>query len=238
MIHLEGIGKTYRTPGAAIDALVGVNLEIPAGQFVVVRGPSGCGKTTLLSLIGGLATPTVGRVRVEGEDLGAMSPERRAAFRAHHIGFVFQTFHLLPYLSVWRNVALAAIPGDAASAEDRARELLARFGLEHRLEHRPGELSTGECQRVAIARALLNKPSLLLADEPTGNLDSENACAVLDLIAGFHREGGTVVLVTHEEWIADRAQRAIVLREGRIVPDGVGLVHSPVDPDTPVSHDL
>ncbi len=238
MIHLEGIGKTYRTPGAAIDALVGVNLEIPAGQFAVVRGPSGCGKTTLLSLIGGLATPTVGRVRVKGEDLGPMSPERRAAFRAHHIGFVFQTFHLLPYLSVWRNVALAAIPGEAASAADRARDLLARFRLEHRLEHRPGELSTGECQRVAIARALLNRPSLLLADEPTGNLDSENASAVLDLIAGFHREGGTVVLVTHEEWITRQAQRVILLREGRIVPNGAESPQSPSAPDVPASQDL
>jgi len=238
MIHLEGIGKTYRTPGAAIDALVGVNLEIPAGQFAVVRGPSGCGKTTLLSLIGGLATPTVGRVRVEGEDLGPMSPERRAAFRAHHIGFVFQTFHLLPYLSVWRNVALAAIPGEAASAADRARDLLARFRLEHRLEHRPGELSTGECQRVAIARALLNRPSLLLADEPTGNLDSENASAVLDLIAGFHREGGTVVLVTHEEWITRQAQRVILLREGRIVPNGAESPQPPSAPDAPASQDL
>jgi len=238
MIHLEGIGKTYRTPGAAIDALVGVNLEIPAGQFAVVRGPSGCGKTTLLSLIGGLATPTVGRVCVEGEDLGPMSPERRAAFRARHIGFVFQTFHLLPYLSVWRNVALAALPGEAASAADRARDLLARFHLEHRLEHRPAELSTGECQRVAIARALLNKPSLLLADEPTGNLDSENASAVLDLIAGFHREGGTVVLVTHEEWITRQAQRVILLREGRIAPNGAELPQPPSNPDIPASQDL
>ncbi len=230
MVHLDAISKTYRTPGAAIHALDGVSLEIPAGQFAVVRGPSGCGKSTLLSLIGGLASPTAGRVRVAGEDLGAMSPERRAAFRGRRIGFVFQTFHLLPYLSVWRNVALAALPGEVASAADRARGLLARFRLEHRLEHRPGELSTGECQRVAIARALLNQPSLLLADEPTGNLDAENAAAVLDLIAAFHRDGGTVVLVTHQEWVGRYAQRVIPLRDGHIVPNADGDPRSPLPP--------
>jgi len=222
MVDLDEITKTYRTPGTAIHALDGVSLEIPAGQFAAVQGPSGCGKSTLLSLIGGLASPSAGRVQVAGEDLGAMSPERRAAFRARRIGFVFQTFHLLPYLSVWRNVALAAIPGEAGSAGDRARDLLARFRLDHRLEHRPGELSTGECQRVAIARALFNHPSLLLADEPTGNLDAENAAAVLELIAAYHRDGGTVVLVTHQEWIAQYAQRVILLRDGRIVPKGNG----------------
>jgi len=222
MVDLDAISKAYRTPHAAVHALDGVSLAIPAGQFAVVRGPSGCGKSTLLSLIGGLATPTAGCVRVAGEDLGAMSPEQRAAFRARCIGFVFQTFHLLPYLSVWRNVALAALPGEVASAADRARELLARFRLDHRLGHRPGELSTGECQRVAIARAMLNRPSLLLADEPTGNLDAENASAVLELIAAFHRDGGTVVLVTHQEWVGRYAQRVILLRDGRVVPNGDG----------------
>ncbi len=219
MIHLEEVDKTYRASGAAVRALAGVSLEIPVGEFAVVRGPSGSGKTTLLSLVGGLATPTGGRVRVADEDLGAMSSGLRAAFRARRIGFVFQTFHLVPYLSVWDNVALAAIPDEHASAKDRARELLARFRLEHRLAHRPGELSTGECQRVAIARALLNRPSLLLADEPTGNLDSENAASIVELIAAYHREGGTVVLVTHEEWIARYAGRVILLRDGRVVPD-------------------
>ncbi len=219
MLHLEEVDKTYRASAGPVRALAGVNLEIPPGHFAMVRGPSGSGKTTLLSLIGGLATPTGGHVRVSGEDLAAMSPGARAAFRARRIGFVFQTFHLLPYLDVWHNVALAALPGEYATAKDRARELLARFGLEHRLKHRPGELSTGECQRVAIARALLNKPSLLLADEPTGNLDPENAAAILDLIAAYHHDGGTVLLVTHQDWLTRYAQRVIVLREGRIVSD-------------------
>jgi ABC-type lipoprotein export system ATPase subunit len=219
MLHLEQVEKTYHAADGAVRALAGVNLEIPAGQFAIVRGPSGSGKTTLLSLIGGLASPTSGRVRVAGEDLTTMSPGVRAAFRARRIGFVFQTFHLLPYLDVWHNVALASLPDEQAKAKDRARELLARFGLEHRLKHRPAELSTGECQRVAIARALLNRPSLLLADEPTGNLDPDNATAILDLIVQYHRDGGTVVLVTHQEWVARYAQHVILLREGRIVPD-------------------
>lgn len=219
MLHLEDVEKTYHASNGPVRALAGVSLEIPTGQFAVVRGPSGSGKTTLLSLIGGLATPTAGRVRVAGEDLSAMSPGARAAFRARHIGFVFQTFHLLPYLDVLGNVTLAGLPGDGATAKDRARELLTRFGLEHRLKHRPGELSTGECQRVAIARALLNQPALLLADEPTGNLDSDNAAAILDLIASYHCDGGTVVLVTHQEWATRYAQRVIQLRDGGVVPE-------------------
>jgi ABC-type lipoprotein export system ATPase subunit len=219
MVHLEAVEKTYQASRGTVRALAGVSLEIPAGQFAVVRGPSGSGKSTLLSLIGGLASPSGGHVRVAGEDLATMSAGARAAFRARRIGFVFQTFHLLPYLDVWQNVALAALPGERGSAKDRARELLVRFRLQDRLQHRPAELSTGECQRVAIARALLNKPSLLLADEPTGNLDAENATAILELIGAYHREGGTVILVTHQEWIARHAQRVIALRDGRVVPD-------------------
>jgi len=218
MIRLEQVSKVYRTPGGAVRALGGVDLEVPVGQFAVVQGPSGCGKSTLLSLIGGLAGPTSGRVVVAGEDLGQMSASGRAEFRARRLGFVFQTFHLLPYLDIQSNVALAALPGEHDSAGDRARELLQRFRLDHRLGHRPAELSIGECQRVAIARALLNRPSLLLADEPTGNLDSDSACAVLDLIAAFHREGGTVVLVTHQDWVARYGERVIALRDGAIGP--------------------
>lgn len=227
MIHLDEVEKAYQGAGGAVCALAGVSLEIRAGQFAVVQGPSGSGKSTLLSLIGGLATPTKGRVRVASEDLTAMTPGARAAFRARRIGFVFQTFHLLPYLDVWHNVALAALPGELATAKDRARELLVRFGLEPRLRHRPAELSTGECQRAAIARALLNKPTLLLADEPTGNLDPENACATVDLIAAYHREGGTVVLVTHQEWITRYAQRVLMLRDGKIAPNPGFLSQKP-----------
>mgnify|MGYP000082520617 CR=1 FL=1 len=225
MLRLERVEKTYATSAGPVHALAGIDLVVPSGQFAIVRGPSGSGKTTLLSLIGGLATPTAGRVHVAGEDLAAMSPAQRAAFRARSIGFVFQTFHLLPYLDVLENVALAGLPGQKAAARDRARELLARFGLDHRRTHRPAELSTGECQRVAIARALLNRPALLLADEPTGNLDVDNAAAILDLIAQYHKDGGTVVLVTHQEWVSRYGERVIALQGGTIVHDsGNGLV--------------
>ena len=219
MVQLDEVEKTYQKSGGVVRALAGVTVQIFSGEFTVIRGPSGSGKSTLLGLIGGLSSPTKGKIRVAGKDLTTMSPGARAEFRARQIGFVFQTFHLLPYLDVCQNVALAALPGESTSAEARARDLLTRFRLEHRLGHRPGELSTGECQRVAIARALLNRPSLLLADEPTGNLDSENACATVELIAAYHRDGGTVVLVTHQEWIARYAQRVIQLREGRIVAE-------------------
>jgi len=225
MLRLEQVEKTYPSPAGPVRALAGIDLEVPRGQFAIVRGPSGSGKTTLLNLIGGLAAPTAGRIQVAGEDLAAMSPSQRAAFRARSIGFVFQTFHLLPYLDVLENVVLAALPGQGAAARERARQLLARFGLDHRQTHRPGELSTGECQRVAIARALLNQPSLLLADEPTGNLDVNSATAILDLIAQYHKDGGTVVLVTHQDWVTSYGDRVIVLQGGRITEDrGSGLV--------------
>ncbi len=217
MICITDVEKTYQGSNGAVCALAGVTLEIPPGQFAVVQGPSGSGKSTLLSLIGGLARPTKGNVRVAGEDLVAMSSGARASFRARRIGFVFQTFHLLPYLDVWHNVALAALPGERIAVEERARNLLVRFGLENRLGHRPGELSTGECQRVAMARALLNNPALLLADEPTGNLDPKIASATIELVSDYHREGGTVVVVTHQDWMTRFAERVIELRDGRIV---------------------
>ena len=217
MIHLAQVSKIYRGLDGPVQALSEVSLDVEAGEFVVVRGPSGCGKSTLLGVVGGLTTPSSGQVRVAGEDLTAVSARARTQFRARQIGFVFQMFHLFPYLSVLENVAAAAMPQVVAKPRPRAQELLDRFHLSHRLRHRPSELSTGECQRVAIARALINQPSLILADEPTGNLDPENAEAVLDLLLGFHREGGTVLLVTHQELAARHAQRTILLREGRVV---------------------
>jgi ABC-type lipoprotein export system ATPase subunit len=220
VIHLEQVTKTYATADGPVHALSGVNLDLASGQFVAVRGPSGCGKSTLLTLIGGLGTPTSGRVVVAGQDLASMSSAARAAFRAERIGFVFQTFHLLPYLTVVENVMTAALPGQPSAARQRAEELLTRFGLADRLRHRPTQLSTGECQRVAIARALINRPALILADEPTGNLDGESAAGVLDLLAGFQGEGGTVLMVTHEEQAARYAQRRVLLRKGMIESDG------------------
>ena len=217
MISLNQVTKTYHAADGPVHALNEVSLEIDEGEFVAVRGPSGCGKSTLLTIVGGLATPTAGEVRVAGEDLQALSPAGRTRFRAERIGFVFQMFHLLPYLTVLDNVAAAALPGQQATARDRAGELLERFRLGSRLGHRPAELSAGERQRVAIARAMLNRPPLLLADEPTGNLDSESAEGVLDLLADHHRAGGTLLLVTHDTQAADRAQRVVVLREGAVV---------------------
>ena len=217
MIHLEGVSKTYQTSGGEVRALDGVNLDVGQGEFVAVRGPSGCGKSTLLTIIGGLATPSAGRVQVAGKDLGQLSPAGLSRFRRREVGFVFQTFQLLPYLDVLGNVMVAALPAASGGGAPRARELLERFQLGHRLRHRPAELSTGESQRVAIARALVNRPSLLLADEPTGNLDAQTSAGVLDLLGDFHRQGGTVLLVTHEESAAKRAQRTVLLCQGELV---------------------
>lgn len=216
MIQLEGVSKVYHTKEGDVRALDDVTLEVADGEFVAVRGPSGCGKSTLLAMIGGLAQPTSGKVVVAGEELGAMSTTQRAAFRAESIGFVFQMFHLLTYLTVVDNVLVAAPPGQGNALRARAMHLLESFGLESRKTHVPAELSTGERQRVAMARALLNNPKLLLADEPTGNLDEENAAAVMKWLAEFHSAGGTILLVTHEEHAAAGAQRTIHLRHGRL----------------------
>ena len=220
MIHLENVIKTYRTGNGQVHALSGVSLDVEPGEFVAIRGPSGCGKSTLLMITGGLGMPTSGRVVVAGVDLPAASAAARASFRARKVGFVFQMFHLLPYLSVLENVAAAALPGEHSAARQRAISLLEKFQLADRLQHRPAELSAGECQRVAIARALINRPQLILADEPTGNLDPTSAAGVLDLLADFRRDGGTVLLVTHQEQAVGYAQRTILLRNGSIERPG------------------
>ncbi|MBN2476832.1 MAG: ABC transporter ATP-binding protein [Pirellulales bacterium] len=216
MIHLEEVNKIYPTANGPVHALRDLSIDVEQGEFVAVRGPSGCGKSTLLMTVGGLVALTSGRVVVAGEDLRGASPATKARFRAEKIGFVFQMFHLLPYLTVLENVAAGAARGQQGAARRRAGELLDKFGLPHRLKHRPAELSAGERQRVAIARALVNRPQLVLADEPTGNLDPDNAGVVLDLLASFHHEGGTVLLVTHQERAASCAQRTILLRDGAI----------------------
>lgn len=214
MIEVLNASKVFATPQGDVRALDDVTLRIEEAQFVAICGPSGCGKSTLLSLVGGLASPTSGTVTVAGQPISQWSPARRAAFRADNVGFVFQLFHLLPYLNVLDNVLLAAA-SRRNGARERATELLVRFGLEDRLSHRPGELSVGQRQRVAMARAMLNAPRLLLADEPTGNLDAENAAALLDLLREYHAGGGTILLVTHEERAAQRAQRRLRMDRGR-----------------------
>ena len=207
MIHLRDVCKAYQRSEGPVLALDNVSLDVAPGEFVAVCGPSGCGKTTLLNLVGGLASPTSGRVEVAGADLAAMTSAERAEFRAHNLGFVFQLFHLLPYLTVKENVAAAAV--EQSDALRRAGQLLERFGLGDRLTHRPAELSAGQRQRAAIARALMNRPRLILADEPTGNLDAASGAEVLALLGEVHREGATLLLVTHDERAAARADRVV-----------------------------
>jgi putative ABC transport system ATP-binding protein len=216
MIALEHVCKAYDVAGVEVRALDDIVLEIPAGQFVVVRGPSGSGKSTLLALVGGLSRPSSGRIVVAGRDLAKLGPAALARFRAETVGFVFQTFHLLPYLNVVQNLALGATVGRESDAQRQAHSLLERFGLGHRRNHVPAQLSIGECQRVAIARAILKRPPLLLADEPTGNLDSANAGAVFDMLAAFHADGGTVVLATHQDQQRLSAPRTLSLCEGKL----------------------
>ncbi len=216
MIAIENVSKVYRTRDGEVRALDDVSLTVDPGQFVTVRGPSGCGKSTVLMAVAGMARPTSGRVLLDSEDLYRLPPRRRAAIRADKIGFVFQMFHLVPYLSAWENVLLPTLAG-ARPEGDAARQMVERLGLTDRLGHRPAELSTGERQRVALARALLTRPKLILADEPTGNLDPDNAEEVMGYLAEFHREGGTVLLVTHSDLADQYAQQTFRLERGRLV---------------------
>lgn len=221
MVRLEHVTKAYRGPEGEVRALDDVGLHITEGEFAAIQGPSGSGKTTLLLTVGGMVRPTEGTVTVAGTDLYALSGPRRAAFRAQTVGFVFQMFHLVPYLSVLENVLLPTMAKAAAGGRERAMELIERFGLADRAAHRPTELSAGEQQRVAMARALLNRPRLILADEPTGNLDPDSAHDVMGYVAQFHQEGGTVLVVTHEQLAAQYAQRTIRIRKGRLDEDPV-----------------
>lgn len=221
MIELVGVSKVYRTTHGEVRAVDDVTLAIAAGEFVALKGHSGSGKSTLLALLGGLALPSTGSVMVAGHNVGNLSSSERARFREENIGFVFQMFHLLPYLSVLDNVLVAAPAGSRAASRDYAKQLLHEFGMNERITHRPSQLSAGERQRVAMARALLNRPKLLLADEPTGNLDEKNAEALLDFLGGFHQAGGTIVLATHDERAAERADRITELSSGKVATSAV-----------------
>ncbi len=216
MVHPQRVSKIFRTQRGEVTALDEVSLDVKEGQFVVVRGPSGSGKTTLLFTIAGMLRPTSGRVLVNGRDVYAMSEGERARFRAQNLGFVFQMFHLVPYLTVLDNVLLASGPAHKRSLRAEATEFLERVHLSRREHHRPAELSAGEKQRVAVARALLNCPRLILADEPTGNLDPENADQIFASLAMFHRSGGTVIIVTHGTAADRHADCIFYLRDGRI----------------------
>lgn len=217
LLDIKDAKKTYRSAGKPVQALDGVSISLAEGSFTAVQGPSGSGKTTLLLVAGGLLAPDSGEVAIAGEKPYALASDARARFRAAQIGFVFQQFHLIPYLSVLDNVLAAAIATGQADAQQRAGELLTHLGLEQRLHHVPGQLSVGERQRTALARALLNRPKLLLADEPTGNLDRENAEAVLGYLGEFASDGGAVLLVTHDDAAAAHAQNVVHMTDGKIV---------------------
>ncbi len=220
MIRVRSLSMRLASGGRAVDVLTDVSLEVPAGQFLAIAGPSGSGKSTLLGLIAGLDRPTAGRIEVDGVAVTELEEDALARFRRDHVGYVFQSFHLVPTLTALENVAVPLELGGDADAEARARALLAEVGLAERAHHYPVQLSGGEQQRVAVARALARRPPLLLADEPTGNLDSATGKQIIDLLVGANRRlGRTLVLVTHDPALAGHADRVITLRDGRIVSD-------------------
>ena len=223
VIALDGVGKTYASGELSVDALRDVTMQIEPGEFVAIVGPSGSGKSTLMHIIGCLDVPTAGSFRLSGEDVSKLNENRLAEVRNQHIGFVFQQFNLLPYMSAARNVELPLVYAGVAPDERRAqaRAALDLVGLSDRATHRPGELSGGQQQRVAIARALVTSPDLILADEPTGNLDSVSSADVLSLLRDLHVGGRTIVLITHEPDIAAMADRIVRIYDGRIREDDV-----------------
>ena len=216
-LALEGVSKRFRRGQEDVVALAGVDLRLEPGEFLALVGPSGSGKSTLLHVAGGLDTPDAGRVLIDGTDLATLSTAARARLRRRHLGFVFQFFHLIPTLSVAENVALPLTLDRARRVDAPVLEMLDRVGLAHRAGHLPGELSGGEMQRAAIARALVSHPALILADEPTGNLDSTTGEAILDLVTERVREtGAALLMVTHDLGAAARADRSLSLRDGRV----------------------
>ena len=220
MIEIKNVTKSYEMGGEHVLALDGVNLTVEEGDFLAVTGPSGSGKSTLLFTMGGLLTPTKGAVSVRDTDIYGLHPRERARFRRENVGFIFQTFELLPYLTALENVMLPlSIAGiDSVEQRERAREGLSRVGLAKRAGHKPSELSGGEQQRVSIARGIVNEPDILLADEPTGNLDRKTGDGIIDLLRGLNeRDGQTIVIVTHDTSKTEEANRVINMIDGRVV---------------------
>ncbi|MCX7804615.1 MAG: ABC transporter ATP-binding protein [Planctomycetota bacterium] len=215
-LEVSGVEKRYRKLGREISALKGVSLTVEPGRIVAVRGPSGSGKTTLLLVAGGLLRPDAGKVTLDGSDIFDLPPDGRATIRSRSIGFVFQQYHLVPYLSVLDNIRLPALAMPSPDPLGRARELAERMGLSDRARHTPSELSVGERQRVALARAMFNKPQFILADEPTGNLDDRNAGMVLDCLSGHAAGGGAVLLVTHDARALKAAHVVYILEDGTL----------------------
>jgi putative ABC transport system ATP-binding protein len=219
LVEVQGLTKVYQTGAVEVAALRGVDFTIEEGEMVAIMGRSGSGKTTLLNLLGCVEQPTTGRYLLAGEEVARLSDAQRSTLRLHRIGFVFQSYNLLPGMSALDNVLLPTVYSGADNPVPRAREALARVGLAGREHHRPYQLSGGEQQRVAVARALINNPAILLADEPTGNLDTRRGQEVLALFQDLHKEGITLVLVTHEEQVAQHAERIMRMMDGRLASD-------------------
>jgi putative ABC transport system ATP-binding protein len=224
LIKLEAITKVFYTDEVETHALSGVHLEIRKGEYLSIAGPSGCGKSTLLAILGLLDTPTEGRYALNGQAVASLGHAARVRIRNKEVGFIFQSFNLIGDLTVYENVDLPLTYRGLGPAErkQRAQEALEKVGMSHRMKHFPSQLSGGQQQRVAVARALAGKPSILLADEPTGNLDSKNGEAVMELLRDLHREGATICMVTHDQRFARHAERTVHLFDGRIVEEDTG----------------
>ena len=222
MIQVSGLKKSLHGGGHRVDILNEINLVIPTGQFIAITGASGSGKTTLLSLIAGLDEPTQGEIIIDGQDITKLNEDALAELRGQHFGFIFQNFNLIPTLTALENVVLSAELNGTNGAQKKSIDLLNIVGLSKRNHHYPVQLSGGEQQRLCLARAFVNQPNIILADEPTGNLDSQNSKCVLDLLTNLHQEKkATILLVTHEEDVAQKAERIIIMGDGKIIKDSI-----------------
>ena len=220
MIEISGLIKTLHGGGHKVEILKSIDLTIPTGQFIAITGHSGSGKTTLLSLIAGLDAPTDGKINIDGQDITKLNEDELALLRGNRFGFIFQNFHLIPTLTALENVVLSLELNNTPGATKKSEDLLSKVGLGDRLNHYPAQLSGGEQQRLSIARAFVNEPDIILADEPTGNLDSKNSDHIMDLIQELHQvKQATIILVTHESQIANQSQRILTLEDGKIISD-------------------
>jgi putative ABC transport system ATP-binding protein len=220
LIKISGLIKTLHGGGHKVEILKSIELTIPTGQFIAITGHSGSGKTTLLSLIAGLDTPTDGTINIDGQDITKLNEDELAVLRGKRFGFIFQNFHLIPTLTALENVVLSAELNGTTGAPKKSEYLLGTVGLQDRQHHYPAQLSGGEQQRLSLARAFVNDPEIILADEPTGNLDSKNSDRIIELLKDLHRvKGATIVLVTHESQVADQSQRVLTLGDGEIIAD-------------------
>ena len=220
MIEISGLIKTLHGGGHKVEILKSIDLTIPTGQFIAITGHSGSGKTTLLSLIAGLDAPTDGKIKIDGQDITKLNEDELALLRGNRFGFIFQNFHLIPTLTALENVVLSLELNNTPGATKKSEDLLSKVGLEDRLNHYPAQLSGGEQQRLSIARAFVNEPDIILADEPTGNLDSKNSDHIMNLIQELHQiKQATIILVTHELQVANQSQRILTLEDGKIISD-------------------